>query len=327
MMKVGKKWLSLLLAAMLTLGAAALLVACGGGSDDNNNNNNNNNDNNPPAQTVDWSAYTEDQWRAELDKFDGKQISYQFNSTDFTQLNGSAMLNLYEDGSACADSYSPGRADGDFYFGYWSEAEDEDGNAITINIVAGYASYMAEGGLFVTKTWSYPSLYELANGNYSFSMDVDLALGQYTRQLSMVCDNTVKYDTFAAFEAYAETAAPEEGGEEGGEEGEEGAVPSQAFSFVYTADSSDMLKDTMICEVSEWGAKLGGSGSYTATDSHELLITFTGSFTKIECYADGTYSFIYENAGLTETGTWTFSGWVMTFTTAGGQSFTCSPAE
>lgn len=324
MAKNKKKWLALLAAGTLALGMCAF-AACAPGTEDTDKDPDTDGD----VVTVDWSAYTQDQWIAELDKFEGKQIDYQFNSTNFTQLNSSAMLNLYSDGSACADHFTPGRADGDYYFGYWSEAEDEDGNAISITIVAGYASYMAEGGLFVEKELSYPSLYELSNGNYSFSLDVDLSLGQYTRQLSMLCDNTVKYTTFAAFEEAAEANAPQETPDEG----EEGTIPERAFAFEYISDSSDQLKDTMVCEVSEWGAKLGGSGSYTATDSADLLITFTGGFTKLECYADGTYTFIYEfeyngePTKVEESGTWTFSGWVMTFTTAGGQTFTCSPAE
>lgn len=212
MAKLGKKWLTLLVAALLTFGTMALFTACGP-TDPDTPDPDPDPDTPPVEEVIDWSSYTQEQWIAELDKFDGKEISYQFVSTDFTQLNGSALLNLYADGSACVDSYTPGRADGDMYFGYWSEAEDEDGNAITIDIVAGYASYMEEGGTYVEKDWSYPSMYELTNGNYSFSLDVDLALGQYTRQLSMLCDNTVKYDTFAEFEAYAETAAPTQGGE------------------------------------------------------------------------------------------------------------------
>lgn len=316
MAKLSKKWLSLLVAALLTLGAMALFTACGPTDPDTPD------DPDDPGTTIDWSSYTQSQWLAELDKFDDKEISYQFNSTDFTQLNGSAVLNLYADGSACGDHYTPGRGEGDMYFGYWSEAEDEDGNAISITITSAYSPIMAEGSQYVVKGTQYPSLYELSNGNYSFSMDVDLALGQYTRQLSMVCDNTVKFDNFADFEAYAETAAPETP-EEGGDE-EEGAIPENALNFVYVADSSDQLQDTMICESTVWGAALGTTGNYTPTDSKDLLLTFNGGFTTIECYADGTYQFTYDSVGLVETGTWTWSNWAFTLTTAGGNTITGS---
>lgn len=211
MAKLGKKWLTLLVAALLTLGTMALFTACGP-TDPDTPDPGTDPDTPPAEETIDWSSYTQDQWLAELDKFDGKDISYQFVSTELTQIGSSALLNLYADGSACVDSYFPDRGAGDMYFGYWSEAEDEDGNAITINIVSAYSSFVDEG-TYVEKDLSYPSLYELTNGDYSFSLDVDLALGQFTRQLSMLCDNTIKYDTFADFEAYAETAAPSQGGE------------------------------------------------------------------------------------------------------------------
>lgn len=313
MTKIGKKWLVLLVAAVLSVGTAALLTAC----------NSSNGDGNGGTQTTDWSSYTQEQWIAEIDNFDGKEISYQFEGTE-TQLGGQVLLNLYDDGSACARHQATTSYNN--YVGYWSEAEDEDGNAISLTIVAGYG--MGMGGLtYSEKNASYPDLYQLTDGSYTFSLDVDLSMGQYTRQARMTCDNTITYATFAAFEeAYPITNwDDEEGDEDGAEDGtEDGTIPEYALYFVYVADASDQLQDTMICQSAVWGAALGITGSYTPTDSDELLFTFDGGFTTIECYADGTYKFTYASVDLVETGTWTWSNWAFTLTTSGGNVITGS---
>lgn len=201
MAKLSKKWLSLLVAALLTLGTMALFTACGptdpdtpDGPDDPDT---------PPAEEViDWSSYTVDEFKAE--NFDGKAISYQFTGTE-TQRGGAVLLNLYEDGSACAEHQRlEGSDQYNTYYGFWSEAEDEDGNAITLTIKYMVGMGQDDAGNSVEETAeknkTYPAMYELSDGTYSFSMDIDLAVGQYTRQAVMDCDNTVKYDTFADFE-------------------------------------------------------------------------------------------------------------------------------
>ena len=127
MVKLGKKWLTLLVAALLTLGTMALFTACGP-TDPDTPDTPDDPDTPPVEEVIDWSSYTVDQFKAE--DFDGKTISYQYTGVE-TQMNGQVLLNLYEDGSACAvhqASTSHNR-----YYGYWSEAEDEDGNAIPLN--------------------------------------------------------------------------------------------------------------------------------------------------------------------------------------------------
>ena len=198
MAKLGKKWLTLLVAALLTLGTMALFTACGP-TDPDIPDTPDDPDTPPVEEVIDWSSYTVDQFKAE--DFDGKTISYQYTGVE-TQMNGQVLLNLYEDGSACAvhqASTSHNR-----YYGYWSEAEDEDGNAITLTVQYLVGMGMDDAGSPAEKTAeknkTYPAMYELSDGTYSFSMDVDLSVGQYTRQAVMSCDNTVHFATIAAFE-------------------------------------------------------------------------------------------------------------------------------
>lgn len=208
MAKLGKKWLTLLVVALLTFGTMALFTACGP-TDPDTPDPDPDPDTPPVEEVIDWSSYTVDQFKAE--DFDGKTISYQFTGTE-TQRGGAVLLNLYEDGSACAEHQRLEGSDQYYsYFGYWSEAEDEDGNAITLTIKYMVGMGQDDAGNSVEETAeknkTYPAMYELSDGTYSFSMDVDLAVGQYTRQAVMDCDNTVAYDSFADFEA---AQAPEE---------------------------------------------------------------------------------------------------------------------
>lgn len=54
----------------------------------------------------------------------------------------------------------------------------------------------------------------------------------------------------------------------------------------------------------------------------EVLFSFTGTYTTLDCLADGTYVFGFEAQGLTETGTWTWENWTFSLTQEGGNVIT-----
>lgn len=51
-----------------------------------------------------------------------------------------------------------------------------------------------------------------------------------------------------------------------------------------------------------------------------VLLSLNGSYTRIDLLDDGTFVFSFENAGLTETGTWSFEHYELTLTKSNGES-------
>ena len=192
MVRLGKKWLTLLVAALLTLGTMALFTACGP-TDPDTPDTHDDPDTPPVEEVIDWSSYTVDQFKAE--DFDGKTISYQYTGVE-TQMNGQVLLNLYEDGSACAvhqASTSHNR-----YYGYWSEAEDEDGNAITLTVQYLVGMGMDDAGSPAEKTAeknkTYPAMYELSDGTHlTKSQGVALAKQGGIRGVAIASRNGSEY--------------------------------------------------------------------------------------------------------------------------------------
>ena len=186
-----KNLAAFVLSAALVLSAGAVLVACGGSDDDDDD----------TGTTIDYSSYGEDEWLA-VD-FDSKTISYQFTGVD-SQFSYPVVLNLYDDGAACAEHLSSGYfqdlGGANFYYGYWSEAEDSDGNVITLDIIGCYGLTISYTMGYASRTESY-TIYEESGGTYSVSFSIDLAIGMYTRTASLECDGSITYATFAALEA------------------------------------------------------------------------------------------------------------------------------
>ena len=186
-----KNLAAFVLSAALVLSAGAVLAACGGSDDDDDTG----------STAVDYSSYTEDDWLAT--DFDSKTISYQFTGVD-SQFSYPVVLNLYSDGGACAEHLSSGYfqdlGGANFYYGYWSEAEDSDGNVITLDIVGCYGLTITYAMGYASRSESY-TIYEESGGTYSVSFSVDLAIGMYTRTASLECDGSITYATFAALEA------------------------------------------------------------------------------------------------------------------------------
>lgn len=110
------------------------------------------------------------------------------------------------------------------------------------------------------------------------------------------------------------------------EQGDEPTYPENSLVLDFTPDTSEQLRKTFHVESGTWGVAFGGQGDYTPTDSTDELFawTTTGSSTHLTFFADGTYKYEFTTMNIEETGTWTWAGWNLTVTTAGGTSFTGS---
>lgn len=82
------------------------------------------------------------------------------------------------------------------------------------------------------------------------------------------------------------------------------------MSFTYVADINPQLTDSFTCANEVWSAAVGAG-------EQEAILSFTGTFTTFDCYADGTYKFEFSGMA-TEYGTWTWADWTFTVTTEGG---------
>ena len=146
-----------------------------------------------------WGSLGESDWLSE--DFDGKTVSYQFTGTDAT-YGYPVVLNLYGDGSACAEqissAYMQGYGGASLYYGYWTVSEDEDGTVLTVEIVAGYGYTTSYAMEYVTRSESYTVSEE--DGSYSVTFTVDLVMGSYSRTAALSCDGSVTYATLEAFE-------------------------------------------------------------------------------------------------------------------------------
>ncbi len=157
------------------------------------------------------------------------------------------------------------------------------------------------------------------DGGYAF--ELSLSLSSFVRPITMTCTTPGFVPTPAATPAPTEAPA----GDDTGDTGDEPSYPANTMVMEFTPDTSDKLKTTFYCESGVWGVALGASGSYEPTDSSDVLFSWTSGGSSnyhLDFKADGTYEYQFTTVGVTETGTWSFSGWTMTATTAKGSTFT-----
>ena len=212
------------LSAVMALSMGAFLAACGdsdsstetstGATSSTDTTDTSDDSSESGVELKDYSGYTSDDWLAE--DFDSKTISYQFIGEDQDQYTP-ILLNLYSDGGVYAEhlsayTYYSGMG-GNFYYGTWSEEEDEDGNVITIEIVGSYGFLMSTYavGYYDRSTLGETyELYEESDGGYTLSMSIDLILGKYTRSAVLSGSTTVTYDSISAFEEANPVSTDEE---------------------------------------------------------------------------------------------------------------------
>lgn len=128
-------------------------------------------------------------------------------------------------------------------------------------------------------------------------------------------------ETSATAEAPATTEAPA-ATEASASEGS--SYPANTFVVKYVADINEQLTGTFSSPSSVWGAALGESGSYTPTESEDLLFSWdsTGKSKELDFYANGTYEFRFTKMNITEHGTWRFEDWNLKLTTEAGREIT-----
>jgi len=98
------------------------------------------------------------------------------------------------------------------------------------------------------------------------------------------------------------------------------SYPENTLLLEFTADINPQLGGSFSCESSVWEAALGSSGSYTPTESEDLLFSWTGSGSskEMDFFANGTYEFRYTKMSLSEQGTWTYENGQVILTSAAG---------
>jgi len=98
-----------------------------------------------------------------------------------------------------------------------------------------------------------------------------------------------------------------------------------AFAFTYVADAGGgALSHPFKVASSVWGAAIGQTGTYEIPEDDPNLFSWEsagdGKCT-LDFLKDGSYEFQYTDYGLSEKGTWTWSGFKMTVATPKGQVF------
>ena len=169
----------------------------------------------------------------------------------------------------------------------------------------------------------------------NYDMDVRDDGTQYVADYPLVADMQLTGSKTGASEA---PAAVEETAEEKQQEApapteapaaEVTAAPSVEDSgyapntlvLVYVADINEQLTGNFSSPSSVWGPALGASGTYTPTESEDLLFSWdsTGKSKELDFYANGTYEFRFTKMSITERGTWSFEGWKLKLTTEAGR--------
>lgn len=178
--------------------------------------------------------------------------------------------------------------------------------------------------------------YQSNDGSYSISDYTFTFMGSYTRKTTLKGSSTITYSSVSAWqeekdsEAYAtDWVDPSEGDDED-DNNKETEYEQYTIYFDYVADASSQLSTRFYATVATWGASLGSTGTYTPVtlgegEEKEELFQFTSESDAtnllMSIYNDGTSQFTYVTYNLKESGTWTWSGFTFTYTTAGGQVF------
>lgn len=275
------------------------------------------------------AAYWRERSAAELAAEDvsGKAIAYQFTGHADVNRVVDLLVNLYEDGFARIFQVSNGTLNY-CYNGYWRNKDDE-------SIYFGVTNYAYQGedrpdynlkhGDVAIVDYSYDLVKE--NGMFSFGCNFCLGFaegGQFVRSAVIEGDGTVKFTTEDAFlteVGAAAASAPVEETEAASEPSEEApGYPANTMLLTFTPDTSERLTTTFSCDSSVWGHALGSTGSYTPTDSDEVLFSWsnTAESYQLDFRANGTYEYRFTSMNITESGTWTFAGWQLSTTTANG---------
>lgn len=283
----------------------------------------------PTEDPSHWQSYTPEQYAQE--DVSGKNAAYQFTASIVD--NGretNLLINLYEDGFVRIFQYSGAQLTYE-YNGYWRNRDDEGLYFGVSNYVyqgESNPSYGVEPGDIATVDYSYDLTAQ--DGMFSFGCNFCLGFadgGQFVRSMMVEGDGAPAY---AAAEDYAaelsaasgEASASEE--ESSGEEEEAVSYPENTMLLTFIPDTSEKLETTFHCESSVWGPALGQTGSYTPGTSADLLFSWSNEVDtyKLDFMADGTFTYQFTTMGITESGTWTFDGWTLTTTTAGGLTAT-----
>ena len=121
-------------------------------------------------------------------------------------------------------------------------------------------------------------------------------------------------------EAPAETEAAPAETQAAPAETEAPSYPENTLLLEFTADINPQLGGSFSCESAVWEAALGTSGSYTPTESEDLLFSWTGSGSskEMDFFANGTYEFRYTKMSISEQGTWAYENSQIVLTSAAG---------
>lgn len=150
----------------------------------------------PEAEpATDWTAF--DGWLTE--DWDAKEIAYQFTGAwELAEygISNQFCINLYADGSSIIDQRNTGTCSSYIMYGYWSEEKTEDGNEIAFDTLY----VVGLDGALAAHEYSY-TLYEEADGNYSFGYTFGIAPGMYFREAPVAGGKAVTYATLDEFHA------------------------------------------------------------------------------------------------------------------------------
>lgn len=104
---------------------------------------------------------------------------------------------------------------------------------------------------------------------------------------------------------------------------EEASLPANTYTLEYVSDINEQLTGSFSCPADRWQAALGDSGSYTPTESEELLFSWDGPSEKkkLDFYANGTFEFQFTTMSISEKGTWAYTDGKLSVTTAAGKEY------
>lgn len=277
----------------------------------------------PTQEAAHWQGLSAAELAAE--DVSGKAIAYQFTGHMDGDRTVDLLINLYEDGFARISQVSNGALTYD-YNGYWRNKDDEGlyfGVSNYAYLGEDNPGYNVAHGDTATVDYSYDLVEQ--DGMFSFGCNFCLGFaegGQFVRSTMVEGTGAVQYTTVEEFLASVGAAAPAPSEEPAGSE--EPGYPANTMLLTFTPDTSEQLTTTFSCESSVWGLALGASGSYTPTESGDVLFSWsnTAESYQLDFHADGTYEYRFTTMGITESGTWTFEGWKLTTTTANGLTAT-----